>query len=235
MPNPPSLCDRMLGLLGLMTHLMLVGRYPDQRKAPSSFLVITYFERVMQRFAAYHARFLAGTLVPPRPRPPRADDAPAPESAASESAASERTRPERMPTTFGWVLTVAATAVGCAEQLQYILREPDLHAMMERAPQMARLFRPLCRMLGMRAAEGFPALLLPPPRPRAPRAPRAPRPLSAKRREAAERAAAYRRDAALRKPSPGNGPPSPEPAGIKLRDIHGRPIVILPGYAKVTQ
>ncbi len=62
---------------------------------------------------------------------------------------------------------VPQTASG-ASQLQHLLAEPEMAALIAAAPQMGRILRPLCRMLGVR----------PPPGLRAPPPARAPAPAS---------------------------------------------------------
>jgi hypothetical protein len=98
-------------------------------------------------------------------------------------------------------------AAAAGSQLRHLLADPEMAALIEAAPQMGRLLRPLCRSLGVRLPPG----LLPPPRapkPRKPRSPQPPRPAPA------DGAAAWRSRAVRRAAWPGlnrryaeHGPP----------------------------
>jgi hypothetical protein len=105
--------------------------------------------RLGQRFAKVVAQLEAGTLRPPAP--PRERPA---------GARPERPSPAlRLPNGFAWLVRIAGwEAAGRGSQLQYLLRDPEMAALIAAAPQLVRLLRPLCRMLGIDTAG-----LLPPP------------------------------------------------------------------------
>ena len=58
-------------------------------------------------------------------------------------------------------------AAGCGSQLQFLLTDPEFAALIAAAPQMGRVLRPLCRMLGVE----LPPLLARPSRSATGRAP----------------------------------------------------------------
>ncbi len=63
-----------------------------------------------------------------------------------------------MPCGFGWLLRVTPEAASCASQLQHLLADPEMAALLAADPSMGRVLRPLCRML---AVEPPQALRLP--------------------------------------------------------------------------
>ncbi len=125
----------------------------------------------------------AGTLrlTPPRPLPPlpprMEDTAPRPDHAKPKRKA--------IPQGFGWLLRrVTALSFG-RSQLQYLLSEPDMAALITAAPQVAHHIRPICRMLGVTPPPGlFPPRR--PPRRTRPPAPPKPAPEAGKEKPAAK-------------------------------------------------
>lgn len=71
----------------------------------------------------------------------------------------------RLPGGRGWVVRVLGyEAVGYASQLQHLLCEPEMQALLAAMPAVGRVLRPVCRMLGVTGVAG---LALPvPSRPR---------------------------------------------------------------------
>ncbi|MDE2582040.1 MAG: hypothetical protein KGL52_10420 [Rhodospirillales bacterium] len=79
-------------------------------------------------------------------------------------------RPLRLPRSFGWLLRLGFEVRGSGSQLAALLNDPEMAALLAANPSLARMLRPLCRMLGL-VLPGDP-----PARPRRPRPPRPPRP-----------------------------------------------------------
>ena len=156
------------------------------------------FNKMVRRFAALLAHLAAFGADAPlrayhRKQPPPAaspqDPAPAPESPpesprdpdpwhnplpkwARPAAARRRAPPlsqaVRVPSRSKW-LTGLSLNVNCAgSQLQHLMYDPELAAMLAASPRLVALIRPLCRMLAVE----FPHGVLPPRPPRAPRKPR---------------------------------------------------------------
>ena len=121
--------------------------------APLILLICTRLRRLAARFAALAARVRAGTL---RSRAParRGRVPPGIPSGLSPP-------PPRLPNDFAWLVRlVGREAAGCGSQLQFLLTDPEFAALIAAAPQMGRLLRPLCRMLGV----DLPSLLARPSR-----------------------------------------------------------------------
>jgi hypothetical protein len=169
------------------------------------------------RLAALLVRYRAGTLRPPRPRRRPAGPAkppPAlPPTVLPPDAAAAVAPVLRLPRGFGWFNRLVPASSGYA-LLQSQLSDPEVAALMAAAPQVGRLLRPLCHMLGL----AVPELLRLPPRPRRrpppprsppPRSPRPSPPRSGRRRSGAE------------------PPSSPHPSGLPprrpARRTHGPP------------
>jgi hypothetical protein len=91
---------------------------------------------IKQRFARLAARLAAGTYRPRRFTPRR-------------QPAQRRPRPPNpLPSHFGWLQPLVPEAVQFRAQLENLLRDPQMEALMAAAPaSMARALRPLCWML----------------------------------------------------------------------------------------
>ncbi len=115
-------------------------------RAPRGFLAIPVLlllwarlKRMSLRITRLAARAAAGTLpTTPRasPRQPLARRPPA-------------TPPRRLPRRTGWLCQPVPAACAYASQLQHLLSEPDMVALLDAAPGIDRLLRPFCRMLGV--------------------------------------------------------------------------------------
>jgi hypothetical protein len=126
---------------------------------PLAVLLGDYLSATLRRLTALHARFAAGK----RPAAPRARR-PAAERVAAERPKSER-RPPGIPP--GPVLMTVFRA-GFDEQLQALLDDPEMRALLAAAPQAGRLLRTLWRKLSPRP---LPEMLRLPSRPRRPKRP----------------------------------------------------------------
>ncbi len=115
-------------------------------RAPRGFLAIPVLlllwarlKQMSLRITRLAARAGAGTLpTTPRaaPRQPLARRPPA-------------TPPRRLPRRTGWLCQPVPAACAYASQLQHLLSEPDMVALLDAAPGIDRLLRPFCRMLGV--------------------------------------------------------------------------------------
>ena len=119
-------------------------------------LIIDRIRGLKQRFARIAARVGAGTYVPRRfASRPQAEPKPRP--------------PSQLPQKFGWLLTLVPPAVGARSQLQSLLRDPEMVALIAAAPaSLGRPLRSLCWMLGLRPPEiqALPATPRKPAKPR---------------------------------------------------------------------
>ena len=59
-------------------------------------------------------------------------------------------KPFRLPTGHAWLLRLVPDAQEYAHQLQSMLMEPEMAALLQARPGLDRLLRPLCRMLGVK-------------------------------------------------------------------------------------
>lgn len=126
------------------------------------------------------ARFLAAAAAPPHPdRPARADATPAPAlppAAAPPPTSAPTLGPEaappaprapaqaapgkpRLPRRHAWVIRMFRSATGSLAQLESLLRDPEMIALLAGNPRLGRILRPLCWMLGV-----HPSLMPAPPR-----------------------------------------------------------------------
>ena len=111
--------------------------------------------RIRQRFASLVARIRAG--VPARKSAPR------PAASRPQASASEPRRRQRLPDSFAWLCRyLPQVAAGFGSQLQLLLQEAEMQALIAADPRVGRILRPLCRMLAVPDAPG----VLPPRPPR---------------------------------------------------------------------
>ena len=144
--------------------------------------------RIRNRFADLVAKYRAGTLCPPRPRPaPRVEILPEGEETVPKPAKPPRA-PSVLPRGFAWLCAlVPQWAAGCGHQILRELDDPEMRELIAAAPQAGRLLRPLLWMTGRQV----PTFLALPPRVRAPRSPSVPiDPARVRRPGASTRAAA---------------------------------------------
>jgi hypothetical protein len=167
MPNPPQpaaerfaamlfhLCQAVAAQTGWGLSLQMIS------------LVITRIDRIRLRFAELAARIAEGRHVP------------------RKSTISPRKRPgqpppqNRLPNRFGWLLPLERHAVATRAQLESLLLQPDMAALLAADPAaMRRPLRSLCWMLAVTP----PPILALPAKPRPPPAEPEPEPPPPRRR-----------------------------------------------------
>ena len=139
MPNPPRAPAECFAAILQWLGRAVAAQTGWGLALPLIALIVDRLRRIKQRFADLADRLRDGRYVPrhraarPRPRPGQ----PPPPL-------------DPLPQTFGWLLPLVPDAVGFRSQLEYLLRDPEMAALLAAAPApMARTLRPLCRMLGV--------------------------------------------------------------------------------------
>ncbi len=166
MPQPPPAPAERFATILLWLCRAVAARIAAGLPGPLIVLVVRRIHQINQRIARLAARIRAGRYVPPRHRAPR----------RSPTLRRAR-RPNPLPHAFGWLLTLVPEAAGYRSQLEHLLRDPEMTALLAAAPAaMARPLRSLCWMLRV-----SPPPIPTPPRPAPPQAapataPRASRP-----------------------------------------------------------
>jgi hypothetical protein len=150
LPPPPTAADKFATLIRWLSLAVAAMMGGDRLPLNLIGLITDRLRRVNQLFA----RIANGRFFPRR-RTARPPGRPPP--------------PDKLPRKFGWLLPLVPEAVGYRGQLENLLRDPEMAALMAAAPApMGRALRPLCRMLGLEP----PPILAPPerkPRPTPPR------------------------------------------------------------------
>ena len=123
---------------GIAQLLGLIARHGHLRRIAGP-LVVLIWNRVSgigTQVATLLARVQAGHI---RRHPARRPARPA-----------TRRRPARsvLPRKAAWLIALIPETAGCGAQLQTLLSEPEIPALLDAAPQLRRALRPLCRMLG---------------------------------------------------------------------------------------
>ena len=157
--------DTIIGVL----RAKVAARGARPNPLPSRLIVATHrwLGRTMRRFAALVARAEAGRLAP-RPKRPNSNPGPRRTVRPPDPLAAP------LPTGQGWLIPLLPMhAAAAGSQLQHWLAQPDTAALIEAAPTLGRMLRPLARMLAVTLP---PALQLPPRARRQAPQPRRPRP-----------------------------------------------------------
>jgi hypothetical protein len=149
----PSPADRFARIMEGLCRAVAAGGGNGGLTGVLVILLWGRLRRMAARFASVAARLRAGTLCAAAPRP---------------RAAAPRARPRRPGTLrlsrgFASLLRQVPQASFAGSQLQHLLADPEMAVLLNAAPQLGRILRPLCRMLGVRPAPG--AIPPPPPRP----------------------------------------------------------------------
>jgi hypothetical protein len=177
--SPQPLTDRFAWLIECLFKAIGLESRRRPMDAPLAVALTNWMRRLVRRFAALHARWKAGKLPP----------APARRAAPARPADTPRA-PSLLPRTFAWLHRLfPESAPGGAGMMYLLLEDPELLVLFAAAPQLGRILRRYCRMVGIRP----PAWLALPRRERPPRPPR---------------------DRPLRRPAPSPGPEdAPAPWG----------------------
>jgi hypothetical protein len=136
----------------MQTLREIIGNHAGRH--PASMAVITllwpYLNRVAKRFEALVRRVEAGALAKPRAT------SLAPRVRVPRSGPPCLRRPG-LPTGFAWLIRLVPYHAACVSgQVRYLLVKPEMATLFIAAPQVARIFRPLCRMLGIAPAQDLP-------------------------------------------------------------------------------
>ena len=118
---------------------------------PLVLLIWTRLGRIAEKFAVLAERIQAGKL-------PGSPSVRARAASVAATSCPLRPKPEhKMPTGFAWLIRLGGYhAAGRGSQLQHLLSDPEMVALISAAPQqMGRLLRPLCWMLGIKPAPGL--------------------------------------------------------------------------------
>jgi hypothetical protein len=137
---PLTLPDRITGLIEALMNDVAAEVVWDW--LPNWFIKLLWlrFRRLKSRFASIMARFHAGTLSAPGTTPRR----PATPRPPAES------RLEGLPQRKGWVLEKINGTMIPGYELEKLVEDPELEALVADAPQLGRVLRPLCRMLAVK-------------------------------------------------------------------------------------
>ena len=138
---------------------------PQGLAGPFILLLAARLRRMAVRFATLAAHVQAGTLPAPRHRKRSGH-------CERSEAISSRTPPpasskDRLPTRFAWLIRLVPEVGSFRSQFCHLLQDAEIATLLAAAPQVGRILRPLCRMLGIKLLPTVvPPALIPPRRPR---------------------------------------------------------------------
>ena len=160
-PDPRTPAQRLIVTLETLRRAVAENGKRRGIAGPLLMLIWSHLRRTILRVA----RLAARQGKPFRPRGPR-----------TPTVRPPRPKPKlRLPQGRLWLIRLIQEAAFGASQLRHLLAQPETAAWIAETPQLGRVLRPLCRMLGV---DPPPSIARPPPRPAAPAAP-SPRPVAA--------------------------------------------------------
>ena len=138
---PFSAADRFVSMIDALCTVIVSGLAAGM-PGPQVIGIWDRLTRILTRFAAILARPIRPRSIAPRALPPR------------PPTMRQPTQPRpfkscRLPTGYGWLLRRIPAASPFAAELQSLIGDPQMAALLQANPGMARLLRPLCRMLGV--------------------------------------------------------------------------------------
>ena len=151
-PAPTSLSHHLAIIVGAMRGALAARCAKDRVAAPLILLAWTRLGRLAARFERLMAKVRAGRLpaapvvrrrvaaVPGVFRPPGVP------------------QPLQLPRGFGWLLRLVRETAAYSGQVETLLADPEMAALLAASPQARRILRPLCHMLAIRPG---PALSIP--------------------------------------------------------------------------
>lgn len=156
----PSPIERLAAIIAWLAAC--VAEQGNRQRLPGA-LVAAIWTR-LHRIAAQFRAVAATPIPPPPPAPPEPaanPTTPQPESprpASPPQAARPPRRPPVMPYGARWLLRLIPGAAISLSQLETLLRDPEMEALLAADPRLGHILRALCWMLGVRRS------LTPPPR-----------------------------------------------------------------------
>jgi hypothetical protein len=169
-PEPTDPAERFDRIMRSLQRAVADNHVARGVSGPLVLLIWNFLGGIINRFAAIVAKLRTGTLPAPRSPRPRAPKPRAPFPAAESPAPAKPPRKKRLlPNAEMWLVKLLGWHVGgLGSQLEHLLKDPDMAALIAAAPQLGRLLRPLCRALGRDpgAAKRGPPPPPPPPNPK---------------------------------------------------------------------
>ncbi|MBV9655642.1 MAG: hypothetical protein JOZ42_13885 [Acetobacteraceae bacterium] len=162
-----SLTERFAFAVELVLRGFSLSLPKSREVGPLAVSTWNRLKRLVARFSALVAAVEAGRL--PVRRAPAAARTPRQLAPESQNKAQAPMQAAKLPNAYGWLLTLAPelnTRIGRA-QIETLIADPALLALLGKAPQAGRILRPLCHMLRIEP----PQFLRLPRRPRRPRRP----------------------------------------------------------------
>jgi hypothetical protein len=163
---PPSVTDRFARIIDLLCRTVAAQSRGGLVPGPLIILIWTKLRRAAARFAALAARVHAGTLASATRRACAKQTLPLPLAGEGrgegllKDVRAPSPRAPRLPNTFGWLIRLVPAAACSRSQLQHLLSDPEIAALLTAAPQIRRVLRPLCRALAIGPSPDLPPSLL---------------------------------------------------------------------------
>lgn len=135
-PDAPQ--HRLAAIIDALCRTMAADSHARGLAGPLVLLIFTRLRRLAARFATA----LAHDPAPERTRPARPHN-PAPKQATI------------LPRNFGWLRRILPGTAAAASQLNALLADPEMTALIAAHPTTGRALRPLCHLLGIRRPQAL--------------------------------------------------------------------------------
>jgi hypothetical protein len=148
----PSLAERLEWLVEGLCKVFGAQAHKRGVEAALAWAVWNRVRVLGERLIALAERARSGRL---RARAVRRDTSPRPSPQSGEGEVHEVGGPTRaasvLPREFGWIRGLVPETAQFAGVLSWLLRDPEMAALVGKTPQAGRILRPLCHLLGVKA------------------------------------------------------------------------------------
>jgi len=151
--HSPSLADRFTWLFDGLCKVIGTDAHACRMEAALAWAVWNRVRVLGARLVALIARARAGRLVVRTRKSPHPNPPPQERERGKSAEAAPAAQNRMLPRGFGWMRRALPRTAQFAGVLSYLLRDPEVVALLEKMPQAGRILRPLCYLLGVPAPE----------------------------------------------------------------------------------
>ena len=149
-----TLADRFAWLIEGLCKVVGAQAYKRGVEAALAWAVWNRVRVLGERLSALMTRARSGRL-PSRSRRRDTSPRPSPHSGEGDDREARKSRAAgpRLPREFGWIRGMVPETAEFAGVLAWLLRDPEMAALVGKTPEAGRILRPLCHLLGVKAPD----------------------------------------------------------------------------------